>query len=67
MRSSTKDAKYQLMQERQKSSTLEKTINDVCAEFPNCNIPTDEKLPQKVHIVSKAKDLEDTIENMDVE
>ena len=56
------------MQERQKASELEKTINDVCAEFPHCNIPANVALPQKVRIiVSKAKDLEDTIEKIDAE
>ena len=43
-------------------------INDVCVEFPHCNILANVALPQKVHIiVSKAKDLEDTIEKMDAE
>lgn len=66
--SNTEDAKYQLVQERYKASKLEKMINDVCVEFPHCNIPVDVVLPQKVCIiVSKSKDVEDTIEKMDVE
>ena len=41
-------------------------INDVCVEFPHCNIPADATLPQKGGIiVSKAEDLEETIEKMD--
>ena len=47
---------------------MEKTINDLCAEFPHCNIPADAAFLQKFKIfVSKAKDLEETIEKMDVE
>lgn len=43
-------------------------INDLCAKFPHCNIPVDVVLQQKVRIiVSKSKDLEETIEKMDAE
>jgi hypothetical protein len=68
LQSSTKDAKYQLVQERYKASKLEKMINDVCVEFPHCNILIDTMLPQKLYIiVSKATDLEDTTTKMDAE
>ena len=47
---------------------MEKTINDLCAEFSHSNILTNDVIPQKVKIiVSRAKDLEETIEKMDVE
>ena len=60
--------KYQLIQENQRASKLEKMINDVCEDFPHCNIPTDTALPQKVCIiVFRAKDLEETIQNIDAE
>ena len=45
---------------------MEKMINDLCAEFPHCNIPANAVLPRKVKIiVSIAKDLEEIIEKMD--
>ena len=47
---------------------MEKRIEDLCLEFPHCNIPSNAALPQKVKIiVSRAKDLEETIEKMDAE
>lgn len=68
LRKRTKDAKNQLVQENHNATKLEKTINDVGVEFPHCNILVDVGLPQKVRIiVSKAKDLEETIEKMDAE
>ena len=57
--------KYQLVKEQYKATKLEKVINDVCVEFPQCYIPTNTTLPQKVRIlVSKAKDVEETIDKM---
>ena len=65
---SIEETKNQLVQEKYNATQLEKTINDLCAEFPHCNIPVDVVLLQKVRIiVSKAKDLEETIEKMDAE
>ena len=47
---------------------MEHTIDDLCAKFPQCNIPSDVALPQKLKIiVARAKDLEETIEKMDAE
>lgn len=52
--------------EQYNASVMEKTIDDLCVEFPHCNISSNAALPQKVKIiVARAKDLEDTIENMD--
>ena len=68
LRRSAEETKNQLVQEKYNTSQMEKTINDLCAEFPHCNIPTDDALLQKVKIiVSRAKDLEETIEKMDGE
>ena len=62
------ETEHQLVQEKYTVTKLEKMINDVCVEFPHCNIPVDAGLPQKVRIiVSKAKDVEETIEKVDVE
>ena len=45
---------------------MEKMIDDLCTKFPHCNILADAALPQKVKIiVSRAKDLEETIKKMD--
>lgn len=66
LRRSVEETKNQLVQEKYNASQLEKRINDLCAEFPYCNILVDVALPQKVKIiVSKAKDLEEMIEKMD--
>ena len=63
-----KDTKNQLVQEKYNATELEKMINDLCAEFPHCNIPVDAVLAQKVRIiVSKANDLEEMIEKMDAD
>ena len=68
LRRSTKETKNQLVQEIYNANQLEKTINDLCAEFSHCNIPVDVALPQKVKIiVSRAKDLEEKIEKMGAE
>lgn len=65
---SVEEEKHQLVKEKYNATELEKMINDVCVKFPHCNIPADAALPQKVRIiVSKAKDLEETIEKMDGE
>ena len=54
--------------EQYKASMMEKTIEDLCAKFPQCNIPSDVALPQNVKIiVARSKDLEDTIIKMDAE
>jgi hypothetical protein len=54
--------------EQYNTSVMEKTIEDLCAEFPQCNIPSDDVLPLKVKIiVARDKDLQETIEKMDVE
>lgn len=67
LRRSAEEMKNKLAQERYHTSQMEKMINDLCAEFPHYNIPAD-VAPQKVKIiVSKAKDLEKTIEKMDAE
>ena len=43
-------------------------IEDLCAELPQCNIQPETSLLQKVNIiVARAKDLEETIERMDME
>ena len=47
---------------------MEKKIDDLYAKFPHCQIPSDVALPQKLNIiVARAKDLEETIQKMDVE
>ena len=54
--------------EQYNANVMEKTIEDLCTKFPQRNIPFDATLPQKVKIiVARAKDLEETIEKMDVE
>lgn len=68
LRRSAEETKNQLVQEKYNTIQMEKTINNLCAEFLHCNIPADVALSQKVKIlVSRAKDLEETIEKMDVE
>ena len=57
-----------LAMEPYNASVMEKTIEDLCIEFPQCNISSDVALPQKVKIiVARANYLEDTIEKMNVE
>ena len=56
---SAEETKNKLAQERYNASQMEKTSNDLCVEFPHCNILADTAIPQKVKIiVSRAKDLE---------
>lgn len=65
---SAEETKNQLVHEKYNATELEKMINDLFVQFPQCNIAVDATLPQKVRIiVSKAKDLEETIEKMDAE
>ena len=54
--------------EQYNTSMMEKTIEDLCAKFQQCNILSDATLPQKVKIIgARAEDLEEIIEKMDVE
>ena len=47
---------------------MKQTIEDLCLEIPQCNISLEVVLSQKVKmIVARAKDLEETIENMDAQ
>ena len=66
-RRSVDEVKDKLVMEQYNTSMMEKTIEDLYAEFLQCNIPPDATLPQKVKIiVARAKDLEETIEKLDV-
>ena len=62
------EMKGKLMMEQYNATLVEQTINDLCVEFPQCKIPSDAILPQKLKIiVERAKYLEETIKKMDVE
>ena len=56
-----------LSQKEHEERKLKKVIEYLCAELPQCNIQPETSLLQKLIIIAKAKDLEETIEKMDVE
>ena len=59
--------KIKLMKREYEERQLKWSIEYLCVELPQCNIAPDTPLSQNVKIiVARAKDLEETIEKMDV-